>query len=684
MTRMSRVVFVCVLLLAFVAVAGAQIQRGIILRPKVQLQTASPLVLSKRFETLLKEHNVATTKQSTALNQFRSLPTSLQQDLLGTMDEKAATQLGIPNAMLPQYKYVELLRIKPGLVILRRISGFFPEEGSPGCWAYAFGMPWSDACQVVFDGTPVETHYLGFNIEFFPNSLAFTVPAGATTGADHDVKVIWEGTSNETPTVQYHIVAPRGYRGYWGWQFHNFGDPAIPWHLYRDFFGASAVEYPNGTHRPSAQAWYDSSYKGVGGGGNCYGMTVSSMRARQFNITTYHHAWFAAHAEPYTWPYPWCTETKQTAQEDQGGQLSAEMSYYINHYYNHQSHQQAWQRCHDLVFTANDHANICFWSATGGHSVVGYGTEVDGTKHYIRMYDNNAPYTETETGGPHKSLSYVDYANGSFTYPGKGYNKMICLSYSECLEGPSLPAAASGVAGATAVCVVNGGTVRQISDGQGHTFFNANGTENTNPATRIPDSMRFLPLTGEVSAFNYPGVFIFNQASGKDLTFNVEGGGAKSLSMFMAGDVMEVEFSGQGQIICNDILTNTRALEVPAPDALRPTSIRCIKVLANERVYRLLNLRNLGPTSLIMQPTVNGNALNVQSKGAVQFDLNAATFAAGQVQEGLFRNIGLATNQVGVLQPGNWNALGTTQLNLQIRNLQTKQQIRNIRIEPGH
>ncbi len=681
MIKRSRIVLVCVLLFAFVAVAAAQKPR--ILTPKPQLRLASPLVLSKDFQTILKAQKVPADKQSAALAKFRSLPPSLQQDLFGAMDEKAAIQIGTPVELLPRHKYAKLIRVRPGIRLLRFISGFFPDAGSPGSWAYVFGMPWSDACQVVFDGTPLDTHYLGFDFEFFPNSLAFTVPAGATKAADHDVKVIWPGTTNQTAVKQYRIVAPRGYRGYWGWKFANFSDPTIPWAAYRDFFGQSAVEYGDGTHRPAAQAWYNSTYKGVGGGGNCYGMSVSSLRERNDNIGGLHSAWFAANLETYVWPYPWLTQTKETVQEYQGGQLSAEMAAQINHYYNHQSHRQAWERVRDLVLTFSNRPVIGFWfSGGGGHATVPYRTEVVGDAHRIIMYDNNNPYAENETSGADPNVATVGWAANSFSY-GTG-NKMICMSYQECTQPQHLPTAAVGGGMGMMAAVFEGGAqVTQIQDAQGRRFFNADGSINTNAATRIPDSMKFEPLTGGPLPAGYPGIYLFNQSQGKDLTFNVQGGGEKTLSMFMAGDVLQVNFNGQGEIRCNKILTNTRTLAIPNPSVLRPTSIRCIKVLAVDRSFLLNNFRNLGPASLIMRPTANGNSLNVESQGAVQFDLQTATFAAGQAQQGLFNNIGLATNQIGVLQPANWNALATTQLNLQIRNLQTKQPIRSIKIPPG-
>jgi len=681
-----RILLVVALLVTFTNLAVGQVMRSkvpVLKSPtlKVPIRIATPLQFSQQFENVLKEEGVPQAKQTAAVARFRQLPSGLQKDLLSAVSDKWATKANMPVRLLPKYTIAPKYVIKPKFIFFL-ISDIWPDKGTPGCYAYVFGMPFNDNCKVVFDGTQLTTYYLGFGVEFFPNSLAFEIPSNATIGTNHQVKIRNISTNRETAAVDYRIIAPRGYRGYWGWQFHNFSAAVIPWHLYRDFFGANAVEYSNGTHRPSAQAWYDSTYKGVGGGGNCYGMTVSSLRARTFNITTYHQSWFAANHQPYTWNYPWQTQTKETAQEDQGGQLSAEMAYYITHYYHNQSHLQAWQRANNLTNNFSDYANLCFWGSGWGHSVVGYGTYIEGTRRYIQMYDNNAPYTETETGGPHKSLSYVDSTNGSYHYPGTSAYKMICLSYSECIQTPHLPASATGSAMNTTVATVNGGNVTQIQDQNGRTLFNADGTENTNPATRIPDAIKFIPFTGTTPA-NYPDTFIFNNSNGKNLTFTIAGTGSKTFRMFMAGDVFRANFNGQGQVIMNKILTNTRSLEIPAPGALKPISIRCIKVMAADRVFDVTNFRNLGNQKLLILPAANGSSLNVETGSAAQFNLQLQTFAGGANKLIMFPNISTQANSRATLQPSSWTNLPASQLNLQLRNLQNNQIIRNLRITPG-
>ena len=645
----------------------------------------TPIVLNNQFQDVMKAHRVPAQARGPAIAKFRALPSGLQRDLMEIMDAKAAARANLPTALLPQNKYRLVDRVKPGVMLLhRRITGFFPDKGTPNGWVYVYTLPAAGAgSQVLFDGVAQTTHHLGFDFEFFPNSLAFEVPAGTPLATDHDVSVQYAGTTTAVGPVSYRIIAPRGYRGYWGWKFANFSDSTIPWECYRDFFGAAAVEYPGGAHRPSAQAWYNSTYKGVGGSGNCYGMSVSSLRERNDTIGGLHSGWFAAHLEAYVWPYPWQTETKQTVQEYQGGQLSAEMAAQINHYYNHQNHRQAWERVRDLVLTSSNRPVMGFWfSGGGGHATVPYQTEVAGDAHRIIMYDNNRPYAENETCGADPSVATVGWAANDFSY-GTG-NRMVCMSYQECTQPQHLPTEATGGGmGMTAAVFEGGAQVTQIQDAQGRRFFNANGSVNTNAATRIPDSMKFEPLTGGPLPAGYPGIFLFNQSQGDDLTFTVAGGGQKMAKVFMAGDMMEVQFQGTGEIIIGNILTPDRTLAIPNPSVLRPTSIRCIKVLAVDRSFQLNNFGNFGPQQLALLSKPDGSSLEVQSGGALQFNMQLSTFSRGQIMQGTFGGVELAANSKGMLQPANWNNLAEGQLNLELRNLQNNQKIRDIKLSPG-
>lgn len=663
---------------------GAYAQRPVMRPLPNATRLSAKLSLVPVYEQLLKQHQVPPAKQQAAVQQFSTLDPDFQRALLVAMDEKGALGNNVPTTLVPAYRYrIQREWLNPHLALRPTITMIWPTSGgNPNEFSIVFGARITADIRVLWDGVEQPTSYCGPEVEFFPNTVGFRVPAGTPLGTNHTVKLRNIVSNAESNDFTYRVVAPRGYRGIYGWQFSNFGDPLIPWAMYRDFFGASAVEYSGGTHRPAAQAWYDSAYKGVGNGGNCYGMSNSSLRLRNGNMTTYHQSWFTTNPQDYTWLYPWCTQTKQTVQEDQGGQLSAEMAATINDYWNHQDHKTAWTRINNLVSEATNRPVIGFWYVGHwGHAVVGYKTSISGSQRRIIWYDNNEPYSETESGGTDKSWAYVDWNNNSFHANSYATaNKMVCLSYAECMRPPHLPTEAGGPGASTTgtvVAVVEGGQVEQIQDENGRRFYAAPGVENTDPNTRLPEAMRYLPAQAAGQEYQGPAIFIFNRANNKSLTFTVAGGGQKSLSFFQPGNVFVTDFAGQGQLRFGRLLTPQRTLELPNPAALQPSQVRLIHVLAADRVLELQNL-NLGnqPASIGM---ADDNNLQVQTGAAARFDLRLETFANNAVGQRLYRGIATEAASRALLTPQNWNALGTTALQLNLRNL-NNQPIRQLRL----
>jgi len=641
----------------------------------------SPLQRSNEFQRILQEANVPDDQIQKNLQQFRGLPGDLQESILTATSSKWAMRANLPVKMIPAYtlKY-QLLR--PGMVLLLNpyISSIWPAEGSPNNWAYIFGNMFNDNCTVYFDGTAVDTNYLSFSVEFFPNSLAFRVPTGTPLGSDHQVQVRNAANNRTSNTVTYRIIASRGYRGYHGWKFANFGDPTIPWACYRDFFGASAVEYPNGTHRPAAQAWYNSTYKGVGGGGNCYGMSVSSLRLFNSAMNTLHASWFAdpAHHQDYCWHYSWGTQTKQTVQEDQGGQLSAELATFINNYYNNQSHRDVWNRVQSLSLAGGNRPVVCFWRTGGGHATVGYAARNGSNNREIVLWDNNNPYAETETDGPDPNIATVNWAANTYqyVYGTRVYTKAICLSYQECITPPHLPSAATGgIASETAIAVVSANTeVGQITDENGKTFFDADGTPNENPDTRIPNSMQFFPLTGGDAGPDDPEIFFFTHARGKSLTFQLGGTGEKVFRMFMQGGVLSLQAQGSGAVRTEGLATTERALLIPNPAQLDPTRLIMIhSTVERDRAFELNNFQNLGNQSLLLRHGRQGSSLIVRAERGLQCNLilrGPSGQGAAQMQ---YLDLQIGNNTKAVLEPSNWGNLGASQLGVQLRDLASDQ-----------
>ncbi|MFW5868560.1 MAG: hypothetical protein ACOCX2_12125, partial [Armatimonadota bacterium] len=279
----------------------------------------TPVQLSEQFTELLRTRGVVGQKATAASEKFRTLPEDLQVNLLLTLDE--------PMAKKYQLEGLSISRIDPSMIArLERlqlfvIANIWPDQGAPGVWSYAFGKGFNSDCKVYFNGAEVDSYYLGESIEFFPNSMAFKVPAGAARAQEHDVFVRNTATDKDTATVKYEVVAPRSYRGYHGWKFPNFSRESIDWKLYADYFGRLNVEYADGTHRPAAQTWFDNAYTRAGAGGNCYGMSVSSLRVKNHEFDHMFHAGHfqnAGTAQPWVWGYEWNDTTRETVQQQQG------------------------------------------------------------------------------------------------------------------------------------------------------------------------------------------------------------------------------------------------------------------------------------------------------------------------------------------------------------------------------
>jgi hypothetical protein len=697
-----RTTVLVVALLALTTMALAQ--QAPVIRPQVKFEdplTAktlqlSPLQLSQQFQGVLAAKGIKGKQAEQASDKFRSLPEGLQSSLLLTLDESLAKK--------HQYEALSISRLDPAIIarveMLRIfvISGFWPEQGAPGNWSYVLGSGFNDDCTVYFDGSPVESHYLGEAIEFFPNSMAFEVPAGASRGQEHDVFVRNTATNNDTATVKYEIVAPRSYRSYHGWSFSNFSRGSIDWDLYADYFGRLNVEYADGTHRPAAQTWYDNSYTRAGAGGNCYGMSVSSLRVknREFDHMT-HANYFqnAPTAEPWVWLYDWNDTTRRTVQQQQGAWYTQEILDLHNDYWNNQDPRDVFTRCQNFIGEITNRPILVYWGQNAGgnwwgHVVCPYRTEVDGNARRMIVYDNNNPYRENETGSVDPDVATVDWAANTFSRGSA--TKAQLYTYEECTPAnPHLPGAEYGGPGSNSVVAVFSANadVQQITDENGRTFFNADGSLNTNPGTRIPNASIVPPLVqlqprvirqpriGQLQLpqlqlerpDDAPLIFVFGEAGGKDLRFNLAGQGAKQMQLFAPGRIFSVEASGIGEIRVNDLLLP--AVQIPNPQAVSPGLVEYIRSTpGGDRVFELSNIRNLGAQPLELLPNPNGTEVEVNGPPALQFDLEVLGPVGQGMQGASFGNIALQAGAKANLRPQNWRALQASGLRLQMRNLQ--------------
>lgn len=702
-------ILMALLLIALTAAMATAQGRPTISRPvkvdgqlTAQTLKLTPLQLSQQFESILKNRGVTGEKASGASARFRALPPDLQASIIVTLDDNYARLIREDTLALSR---IDPERLRQMAELLFAIGSIWPAEGSPGAWAFAFGNGFDANCVVHFNGTAVESNYLGMNVEFFPNSMAFKVPAGATRDQEHNVRVHNTNTGKDTAVVKYRVVAPRGYRGHHGWQFANFSRASIDWKLYAHYFGPLTVQYANGTHRPAAQAWFDAAYTKAGAGGNCYGMSVSSLRVRNSEFDHMFHATHfqnAATAQPFCWWYEWNDTTRETVQQQQGAWYTQEvLDVYVN-LCNTQTPRDVFTRAESLVSQVTNRPVLVYWGPNWGHAVCPYSTEVDGNTRRIICYDNNNPYRRNEAGSIDPDVATVNWSANTFSR-GTATTAQL-FSYDECTPAnPHLPGAEYGGPGANTVVAVLNHTaeVRQITDENGRTFFNQDGSINQNPATRIPMSAYLPPLVqapptvlqrGPVAQLDLAGlqpppdaphIFVFGNAAGKSLTFNAAGQGARQLDLFSNGRVFSLQFGGAGEIRFTGLL-QLPAVQLLNAEAIAPTQAQFIRSTSGgDRAFVLTNLRNLGAQQLQLLPNLQGTELEVTGPPNLQFNLNLLGPVAQGMQQTTFANIALQAGAKANLAPLNWGALQTSGLRLQMLNLQNNAVLQQRTIQRG-
>ncbi|MEI6499662.1 MAG: hypothetical protein WCP21_01405 [Armatimonadota bacterium] len=629
------------------------------------------------FSRLQVAKSIEGAQQTTNLTRFQALPAGLQQAILVAGGSKAA---GSHRSLQLQRSN---LAVRPGVggaiyVLRPQISAIWPSDGgNPGTYSLALGSPLSASTKATFNGAVVPSYFVDIP-PFLPPSVGFQIPAGATLGASYSVTV--QNGAISSNAVNYKIVAPRGYRGYYGWKFANFGDPAIPWTAYADYFGAANVQYGDGTHKPSAQAWFNNHYTGMGGGGNCYGMSVSSLRLKNGASMGYWNSWFTnpANHQADCWLYPNVTQTHQTVQEYQGSWGTEEVLDTTNSLWSSQSARDVFNRAQSLIADpVNKPVLVMAVGNSWWHAVVPYATKVVGDDHQIIVYDNNNPYSETETGSPDPTVAHVYWGANTFSY-GSG-NKAVMMSYAEVTPTPPhLPGSSYGGPGsATVVAVLTPGThAQQISDGAGHFFYNADGSENTDPKTRLEGALKLPPLSQrsltKAELANFPDTYLFGKAEGKSLTFDLAGTGKKGFHFFSRGLVLSLEATGAGQVRAADIQQSTHRLEILNPAALQPTRAQVIATLpTGDRLFEVTNLRNLGTNMLRFAPSPASDSLEIQGAPNPLFDLNLQGAVGRGAETANFAGLALTQGTKAVVAPASWARLRAGALQLQLRGIQS-------------
>ncbi len=596
--------------------------------------------------------------------EFQKLPAALQDAILRSLQPTAKIPSMIPKRVGPVVTKV------PNLLL--QITSVYPDIGQAGEWSIASGVGFGTNCAASLDGATIPSQFVNWPPKY-PNTIWFEVPSATSRGVNHDLAIA-DAVANAH--LAYEIIAPRGYRGLYGWSFQNWASGKAPWYLYRDYFGSA---FAGSTEAGSSQAainGYENFYAYAGHGGNCFGMSVSSLRFKVGALGTYWHSYFttAPNVFPIIWDYAQVQQTSETVMEDQGSQMAQEFldAHLAN--FNVQSPQDVWNRVNTLLADPSNPPVLLLWGHGWGHTIIPWRTDVVGNDHRIVCWDNNNPYSETESGNPEAEVCHIDWVTGAISYE-DGYNfpltpkHFVCMSYHECTPAtPHITSVGYSNAPWSCVGVAGPGTqVAQITDEGGHTFFLPNGDTNDNPATRIPNSAPVYPMIAVPplsGASGQPTLFTFTHTQGKSLTFQFAGAGPRQLSLYFAGTIFTLQATGAGQVRLLDIFRPTCRLEVSNPATLRPTSLDVIHTVGGvEHTFQLRNLSNLGTQAFSAHPVIDGSSLQIQAAPGAKFDLNLL----GRVGQGQasFAGITVQPNLLAAVGADNWGNLAATTLLLQ-------------------
>jgi len=662
--------FLCVLVSVATNSVFAQPRAIGVAKPTVPVVQSPIATIQKSFLATVNSQKWSDAKKQEVISAFNNLPQGMQEAVAASWDSKLAAQLAMPAVKLTDQIRGPIVPFQP-----LRISRVWPEsgDGSPLSWLLVYGQGINQNCQIWFNNIARTTYYMPWG-EDFGVCVGCQIPI-VPVAQSYDLYVKDTSANKTSNHLSYRVVAPRGWRGNHGWQFRNFTESTIPWECFRHYFGANEVEDRSGNHLPAAQAWYDSTYKNVGAGGNCFGMTLAAERFFFWQPWCLYESWWVANRLPRAWDYTLVNEVRRTINEHQGAQLEASIMANKLSLLENQDNNQAWQRCRDLIGRAGstDNPLLSIYGPGWGHCVWPYSTdEVDNTRR-IHIYDNNVPYSENEPMNS-TTIVQIDKTTGQVTW--NGANRIICRSYADTTPAdPHLPTEATNGEAAlmTTVVVEKPATVSQIRDENGRTFY-VNGVINENKTTRIPNSMLFVPDTGTTPDPNFPLVYVFGNSKGKSFQIETSGVRGKRVWSFNPGIVFEVRPEAEQAVLTFEkVLTN----QVRLDSKLNGTGqIRIIMKVAQQH-ERVMNLRILESAENIrLIPSADKSSVTVENPSGrqIRFELEVQAF-----QNGTIRTLSLPpqtlASQTGALLSPEWTRVQEVQL--EMKNLQTGVRIRS-------
>jgi len=633
--------------------------------------------LRQRLDAALKASPLPKESREKLAAGYEKLPREVQEVATAVLDPGTAEILGRPELVLKRDWVKEhLVRIDPGRIgVLFRpwVDEVGPAGGGvAGEIGVAVGGNYTTDCEARLNGTAAPDSYYWSN-----NILLFRIPDAAAAGSSYNVSVHNSLKNQTSSSLPLRIVAPRGYRGVHGLSFANFGDPNIGWNVYSACLGQSNVELSDGSHRPSAQSWYDSTYKTVGAGGNCFGMSQLALRLREFTHLNNSHAldrvmhgsWVGSTVTWGAWTLPWNTQSQEAVESLQGTQLVEPMATHIGYQRANQDNKTAWTYADNMLDTQSRPVQNTLY----GHAVVTFDTEIDGSSRKFCFYDNNHPYTETEVGGPDLDHGVTNWTTGSFSYG--GYTRTRCYDPHELTGQPLLPAgvgpdsSAEGSAGERLVRF-------EVPRVQGLVITDEAGRGGPD-GTGVPGLTELVPDMGlQPVPDTFPRIFLLQGAGGRTLKFSVPNDGrqTRQLACFSRGGVLQLEVNGASISAHFSQLDQPSAqvtLPDPAGSGLQRINITAPVGRDEERQLRGDSFQRLGATPLGVSLSADRGALellNAQGAQPIEVRIELQRFRPGGNDARPAVQQTLTPGQLQRVGPQNWGALGG-QLRLEQINL---------------
>jgi hypothetical protein len=171
-------------------------------------------------------------------------------------------------------------------------------------------------------------------------------------------------------------------------------------------------------------------------------------------------------------------------------------------------------------------AVLCMQNGGNGHCIVPYAVEPQANGDFtIENYNPNVPYSSSENHANALAQSRITVHSADNTYKlgdgsefSGGLTGIEVFPYST-FNSPAAPTSLTGLIDIVFGSIQGTGVkTTQITDSSGHQLLNANGTWNTNPQTRIPNSA-VLPVFGGKAV---PGTMLVALARGGTYTHTIE------------------------------------------------------------------------------------------------------------------------------------------------------------------